>query len=55
MLEYLEAEFYPAVAGVGLRGPTLQFTTVRDHENAHVKFLEGVLKSKAVKKPKFDF
>jgi rubrerythrin len=56
-LEYLEAEFYTqAVAKGGLSGPTLQFaTTVRDHENAHVKFLKGVLKSKAVEKPTFDF
>ncbi len=56
-LEYLEAEFYTqAVAKGGLSGPTLQFaTTVRDHENAHVTFLKSVLKSKAVKKPTFDF
>lgn len=56
-LEFLESEFYKeAVAKGALTGPTLQFaTTVRDHEVAHVKFLQKVLGKKAVKKPKFDF
>ncbi len=56
-LEYLESEFYKeAVAKGALTGATLQFaTTVRDHEVAHVKFLQKVLGKKAVKKPKFEF
>jgi hypothetical protein len=57
-LEYLEAEFYAeAVAQnkVG-GGVTRRFAlVVANHEASHVKFLKGVLGSKAVAKPKFDF
>ena len=57
-LEYLEAEFY--VTGVGTSGliPATDlaiFTTIRDHEVAHVNFLKGALGSAAVAKPTFDF
>jgi ferritin-like protein len=57
LLEYLEAEFYvQAVASNTLSGDLLNFaTTVRDHELAHVEFLEKALGSKANAKPTFDF
>ena len=57
LLEYLESEFYvDAVAKGALTGPTLTFaTTVRDHELAHVAFLQKALGSKANPKPAFDF
>ncbi|HUQ96244.1 MAG TPA: ferritin-like domain-containing protein [Chitinophagaceae bacterium] len=62
-LEYLEAEFYslavakgmalfPTEAGLGA------FTTIRDHENAHVAFLKTAITSLSatpVAKPTFDF
>ncbi len=63
-LEYLEAEFYTkAVAAPGLvatltgaaRGA---FTTIRDHENAHVTFLKAAITGSGatpVAKPNFDF
>lgn len=35
--------------------PLGAITTIRDHENAHVKFLKQVLGDKAVSKPTFDF
>ena len=56
-LEYLEAEFYiRAVASGNLTGELLDFATVvRDHEVAHVEFLEGALGSAAIDKPTFDF
>ncbi|MGH3130292.1 MAG: ferritin-like domain-containing protein [Gaiellaceae bacterium] len=56
-LEFLEAEFYAkAVAARKLSGETLRFArVVAQHEATHVKFLQKVLGSKAVKKPKFDF
>jgi hypothetical protein len=56
-LEYLEAEFYTqAVANGALSGELLAFaTTVRDHEVAHVQFLQGALGSAAVARPTFNF
>ena len=56
-LEYLEAEFYTrAVANGILEGELLNFATVvRDHEVAHVEFLQGALGDAAVAKPTFDF
>ena len=56
-LEYLEAEFYAqAVAKGSFTGDTNTFArTVAAHESAHVKFLQGALGTKAVKKPSFDF
>ena len=57
LLEYLESEFYvQAVAGGALSGELLGFaTTVRDHELAHVAFLQQALGSAAIAKPTFDF
>ena len=57
-LEELEAEFY--VMGVNAAGliPAADrqiFTTIRDHEVAHVQFLRNALGSAAVAKPTFDF
>ena len=57
-LEYLEAEFYTTgVATSGLiPGADLAiFTTIRDHEVAHVNFLKGALGAASVAKPTFDF
>ena len=56
-LEYLESEFYiQAVNSGNLSGELLDFATVvRDHEVAHVEFLETALGSAAVDKPTFDF
>jgi rubrerythrin len=56
-LEYLEAEFYAqAVAKGSFTGDTNTFArVVAAHESAHVKFLQGALGMKAVKKPSFDF
>jgi Ferritin-like domain len=57
-LEYLESEFYlQADTSGAITEPHLKAfaSTVRAHEAAHVKTLKGVLGSKAVKKPKFDF
>ena len=56
-LEYLEASFYAeAVSKGALTGEVAKFAqVVRDHENAHVAFLEKALGSKAGKKPTFDF
>jgi hypothetical protein len=57
LLEYLESEFYvDAVNRGALTGATLTFaTTVRDHELAHVKFLQGARGAAARAKPAFDF
>lgn len=57
-LEELEAEFY--VMGVNAGGliPAADrqiFTTIRDHEVAHVQFLRNALGAAAVAKPTFDF
>lgn len=60
-LEYLEAEFY--TIGVATNGliPAADrtiFTTIRDHENAHVEFLRNFITSAGetpVAKPTFDF
>jgi hypothetical protein len=57
-LEYLESSFYnETTAAHSVTNPQLaQFlSTVTADENYHVKLLKSVLKSKAVKKPKFDF
>ena len=57
-LEYLESEFYRrANASGALRQPEVKlFADITgQHEAAHVKALKGLLGSKAVKKPKFDF
>ncbi len=57
-LEYLEAEFYTR----GMNTPNLiraewraQFDQIRKHEDAHVRFLEGTLGGRAIRKPTFDF
>ena len=57
LLEFLESEFYVrAVAGGALSGETLEFArVVRDHELAHVEYLQTALGSKAIAKPTFDF
>ncbi|WP_187368875.1 ferritin-like domain-containing protein [Baekduia soli] len=56
-LEYLEAAFYAeALAVGGYTGSVLNFAqVVASHEATHVATLQGVLGSKAVKKPSFDF
>lgn len=57
-LEHLEADFYAEAVrnnklGVGV---TKRFATVvAQHERSHVVFLQKVLGSKAIAKPKFDF
>ena len=57
LLEYLESSFYvDAIAKGSLSGATLAFaTTVRDHELAHVDYLQKALGSAAIAKPSFDF
>ncbi len=56
-LEYLESAFYAeAVKKRALKGETARFArVVANHEFSHVKFLQKVLASSAVKKPAFDF
>lgn len=58
-LEYLEAEFYTrGVASTAITFPdnTRQvFTIIRDHEQAHVAALQGILGAQAVAKPTFTF
>ena len=57
-LEYLEAGFYNAALAANIiKDPqVLAFATLTaKHENEHVKTLKSVLKSAAVKSPKFDF
>lgn len=57
-LEFLEAEFY--ITGLNRSGliPASDraiFTTIRDHEIAHVQFLREALGANAVARPNFDF
>jgi hypothetical protein len=56
-LEYLEAAFYAEALGRGgFSGSVLNFAqVVAGHEATHVATLEGVLGSKAVASPSFDF
>jgi hypothetical protein len=60
-LEYLEAEFYTkgvAAAGLIPAGNVAGFTTIRNHENAHVTFLRSAITAAGatpVAKPTFDF
>ncbi len=57
-LEYLEAEFYKqAAANITFTNPALKgfAATVAKDEAAHVAALKGVLGSKAVKSPSFNF
>ena len=57
LLEYIEAAFYSeAVAKGKLTGHLLDYaTTVREHELAHVAFLEKALGGSARKKPTLEF
>jgi rubrerythrin len=67
ILEELEAEFYTiATGGMMMTGGAVVtnlipsqdrqiFDTLRDHEQAHVRFLRQTLGSQAVAKPTFDF
>ena len=60
-LEYLEAEFYTKAVQSGIvpaGAPTGAFTTIRDHENAHVAFLKTAITASVgtpIAKPTFDF
>jgi len=60
-LEYLEAEFYTKAVMSGIvpaGAPTGAYTTIRDHENAHVAFLKTAITasgSTPIAKPTFDF
>jgi hypothetical protein len=56
-LEYLQAAFYREVERIGaVHGPAAELVrVVGGHERAHVRALLGVLGTRAVKEPKFDF
>ncbi len=56
-LEYLEREFYQMGIDSGVIDASDQnvFTTISDHENAHVTFLLGALGDNAIDMPTFDF
>jgi Ferritin-like domain len=56
-LEYVQDSFYGEVERIGALTGALaeQARVVAGHERAHVKALRGVLGSKAVKRPHFDF
>jgi rubrerythrin len=60
-LEYLEADFYTrgvAAAGLIPSADAVIFTTIRDHENAHVTALRALITGKGATpgaKPNFDF
>ncbi len=56
-LEFLEAEFYIEARGSGALSGVVQSLAelLASHETTHVKTLQKVLGSRAVKKPKFDF
>jgi hypothetical protein len=60
-LEYLESEFYTrgvAASGMIPSSDLAIFTAIRDHENAHVTALKGIISAKGatpVAKPAFDF
>jgi hypothetical protein len=56
-LEYLQSAFYTEVERIGaLTGETARMARiVGAHERAHVRMLQGVLGSKAVAGPTFDF
>lgn len=57
-LEELESAFYNMgkdAKNLIPRDSREIFDTIRDHEEAHVKLLRGVLGSRAVAKPQFDF
>ena len=57
LLEFLEAAFYTEAVDRGqLTGDTRDFArVVRDHEQAHVEFLQEALGSRAISRPTFDF
>lgn len=59
-LEYLEADFYTTALASGLNfgNEADSFTTIKNHENAHVQFLKDTITAlggSPVTKPVFDF
>jgi len=54
-LEYLESAFYNTAENLQDHQVKAFHKAVRRHEQTHVNKLQGILGSKAVKKPKFDF